>query len=76
MLVHCLAGANHEDLNRPFVETGDLPEALEISAFLLVAICKVPHRVDDGRSIMTLTYLKAPRVVKTNVMGVAKAALG
>ena len=79
VLVHCLAGANHEDLNRPFVETSrdGFRNALEISAFSLVAICKaLAPLMTDGGSIMTLTYLGSTRVVKNyNVMGVAKAAL-
>lgn len=79
VVVHCLAGANHEDLNRPFLDTSreGFALALDISAFSLVAISKalVPL-MPKGGSIMTLTYLGSTRVVKNyNVMGIAKAAL-
>jgi enoyl-[acyl-carrier protein] reductase I len=79
VLVHCLAGANHEDLNRPFIETTreGFHTALDISAFSLVAVAKaVAPFMTNGGAIMTLTYLGSTRVVKNyNVMGVAKAAL-
>src|ERR1700678_146373 len=79
VIVHCLAGANHEDLNQPFLDTSreGFRLALEISAFSLLAVAKAlsPLMTNSG-SIMTLTYLGSTRVVKNyNVMGVAKAAL-
>jgi enoyl-[acyl-carrier protein] reductase I len=79
VVVHSLAAAKHEDLNRPFVETSreGFQMALDVSAFSLVAISKalVPL-MSNGGSIMTLTYLGSTRVVTNyNVMGVAKAAL-
>ncbi len=79
VMVHCLAGANHEDLNQPFVNTSrdGFKVALEISAFSLVYLAKVlAPLLTNGGSIMTLTYLGSTRVVTNyNVMGVAKAAL-
>src|SRR6202042_875192 len=79
VMVHCLAGANHEDLQKPFVETSreGFRVALEISAYSLVALSKaVAPLMTDGGAIMTLTYLGSTRVVTNyNVMGVAKAAL-
>jgi enoyl-[acyl-carrier protein] reductase I len=79
VIVHCLAGANHEDLNQPFLNTSrqGFALALDVSAFSLVAISKalVPL-MPKGGSIMTMTYLGSTRVVKNyNVMGIAKAAL-
>ena len=78
-MVHCLAGANHEDLQNPFVNTSraGFALAMDISAFSLVAVAKalVPLMTDGG-AIMTLTYLGSTRVVTNyNMMGVAKAAL-
>jgi enoyl-[acyl-carrier protein] reductase I len=79
VMVHCLAGANHEDLQKPFVETSreGFRVALEISAYSLVALSKaVAPLMTEGGAIMTLTYLGSTRVVTNyNVMGVAKAAL-
>lgn len=78
-LVHCLAFANHEDLNRPFLETSrdGFKLALDVSAFSLVAVAKaLSPLMSDAGAIMTLTYLGSTRVVTNyNVMGVAKAAL-
>ncbi|MGH9574615.1 MAG: enoyl-ACP reductase FabI [Candidatus Acidiferrales bacterium] len=78
-VVHSIAFANHEDLNRPFVQTSrdGFQLALDVSAFSLVAVSKaLAPLMTDGGSIMTLTYLGSTRVVTNyNVMGVAKAAL-
>jgi len=77
--VHCLAFANHEDLNNPFLNTSraGFQLALEVSAFSLVAVSKaIAPLMTDGGAIMTLTYLGSTRVVTNyNVMGVAKSAL-
>ncbi|MGA8034384.1 MAG: enoyl-ACP reductase [Candidatus Acidiferrales bacterium] len=79
VMVHCLAGANHEDLNQPFVNTSrdGFKVALEISAFSLVYLAKeLAPLMTTGGAIITLTYLGSTRVVTNyNVMGVAKAAL-
>jgi enoyl-[acyl-carrier protein] reductase I len=79
VVVHCLAGANHEDLNQPFSNTSrdGFNLALDISAYSLVSISKaLAPLMTDGGAIMTLTYLGSTRVVTNyNVMGVAKAAL-
>jgi enoyl-[acyl-carrier protein] reductase I len=78
-VMHSIAFANREDLNRPFVETqreGYLL-AQEVSSYSLLAVARatvplMPH----GGSLLTLTYLGSQRVVPNyNVMGVAKAAL-
>lgn len=79
VLVHSIAFANHEDLNRPFVNTSrdGFKLALDVSAFSLVALSNaLAPLMTDGGSIMTLSYLGSTRVVTNyNVMGVAKAAL-
>jgi enoyl-[acyl-carrier protein] reductase I len=79
VLVHSIAFANHEDLNRPFMNTSrdGFKLALDVSAYSLVALSKaLSPFMTDGGSIMTLSYLGSTRVVTNyNVMGVAKAAL-
>jgi enoyl-[acyl-carrier protein] reductase I len=78
-MVHSLAGANHEDLNQPFVNTSrdGFRTALEISAYSLVSLSHaLAPLMSEGGSIMTMTYLGSTRVVRNyNIMGVAKAAL-
>ncbi len=78
-VVHSIAFANREDLNRPFVETSRAGFALaqDVSAYSLVAVARATAALmTDGGSLMTLTYLGSTRVVENyNVMGVAKAAL-
>jgi len=79
VIVHCLAFANHEDLNQPFLNTSraGFQLALDVSAYSLVAVSKaLAPLMAKGGAIMTLTYLGSTRVVKNyNVMGIAKAAL-
>ena len=78
-VVHSLAFANREDLNRPFVETGrdGFLLAQNVSAYSLVAVARATAPVmTEGGSLSTLTYLGASRVIPGyNVMGVAKASL-
>jgi enoyl-[acyl-carrier protein] reductase I len=78
-VVHSIAFANREDLNRPFVETSRAGFALaqDVSAYSLVAVARATAPLmAGGGSLMTLTYLGSTRVVENyNVMGVAKAAL-
>lgn len=78
-VVHSLAFANREDLNRPFVETSreGFILAQNVSAYSLVAVARATAPLmTEGGSLTTLTYLGATRVIPGyNVMGVAKAAL-
>ena len=78
-VIHSIAFANREDLNRPFVETSRAGFLLahEVSAYSLVSVARATAPLmKEGGSITTLTYLGATRVVTNyNVMGVAKAAL-
>ena len=78
-VVHAVAFADREDLKRPFSQTSrdGFNLAMDISAYSLVAVtrCAVPL-MNEGGSILSLTYLGAQRAVPNyNVMGVAKAAL-
>ena len=78
-LVHCIAFADKNDLERPFVETSREGYLLaqNISAYSLTAVSRMAAPLmESGGSIQTLTYLGSDRAVKNyNVMGVAKAAL-
>jgi len=79
-VIHSLAFANREDLDRRFVETSreGFRVALDISAYSLVAVAKRAEPLMEGRagSIITMSYHGADKVVPNyNVMGVAKAAL-
>ena len=79
VVMHSLAYANREDLNRPFVETdrAGFLLAQNVSAYSLVAVARaVAPAMSEGGSISTLTYIGSTRVMPGyNVMGVAKAAL-
>ena len=79
ILVHSIAFANTEDLQRAFLETSRDGYLLahEVSAYTLVALSRaVAPLMSHGGSILTLTYLGSTRVVQNyNVMGVAKASL-
>jgi enoyl-[acyl-carrier protein] reductase I len=78
-LVHSVAFAPREELTGHFVNTTrqGFATALDVSAYSLVAVTKAAlPLMQNGGSIVTLTYLGAERVVQHyNVMGVAKAAL-
>jgi enoyl-[acyl-carrier protein] reductase I len=80
-VVHGVAFAEREDMDRPFVDTSreGFKTALEVSTYSLVALARraVPlMEKAGGGSILTLSYLGSQRVLPNyNVMGVAKAAL-
>jgi enoyl-[acyl-carrier protein] reductase I len=78
-LVHSLAFAPREELTGQFVSTTrqGFAMALDVSAYSLVAVTRAAlPLMNNGGSVITLTYLGAERVVPHyNVMGVAKAAL-
>jgi enoyl-[acyl-carrier protein] reductase I len=80
-IVHAVAFADREDLERPFAETSreGFRKALDISAYSLVALARRAAPLMEkagGGSILTLSYLGSQRVLPNyNVMGVAKAAL-
>jgi enoyl-[acyl-carrier protein] reductase I len=78
-VVHSIAFANREDLNRPFVETSRAGYLLaqDVSSYSLVSVARATAPLmTEGGAITTLTYVGSTRVVPNyNVMGVAKAAL-
>src|SRR5205085_224658 len=80
ILIHSLAYAEREDLEREFVFTSrkGFHTALDVSAYSLVAVTGALLPALEARkgSVVTLTYYGAERVVPNyNIMGVAKAAL-
>jgi enoyl-[acyl-carrier protein] reductase I len=78
-VVHSIAFANGEDLEKPFSQTGreGFRLALDVSAYSLVGVAdRAAKLMTSGGSVITMTYLGSERVVPNyNVMGVAKAAL-
>jgi enoyl-[acyl-carrier protein] reductase I len=78
-LVHCIAYANKEDLSGKVYDTSrsGYGLSLDVSAFSLIALVKtLREQLNDGASVMTLTYLGATAIVPNyNLMGIAKAAL-
>ena len=81
VVVHSIAYARTEDLQRDFVETTreGWRIAQEVSAWSLIAVARAARPLMEaagGGSIMTLSYLAAERVVdRYNIMAPAKAAL-
>ena len=79
ILVHSVAFANREDLQKRFIETSraGFHLAMDVSAFSLPALCNAfEPLLNPGSSVMALTYYGAQKVITNyNVMGVAKAAL-
>jgi enoyl-[acyl-carrier protein] reductase I len=78
-IVHAVAYANREALANRFWQTGreDFRQAMDISVYSLIAVCqKAFHVLNEGASVLTLSYLGAVKFVPSyNVMGVCKAAL-
>jgi enoyl-[acyl-carrier protein] reductase I len=79
-MIHAIAYARKADLEGSFAKTSreGFHEALDVSAFSLIALSQAAAPLMEGRdgSIVTLSYLGGWRVIKNyNVMGVAKAAL-
>ena len=78
-LVHSVAFAPREALDGDFINTSKeaFNIAMEISVYSLIDLVRnIEPIMNDGGSILTLTYLGSQRYVPHyNVMGVAKAAL-
>lgn len=79
-LIHCIAFADRDDLNRPFSETSrqGYRLAIEISAYSLNALARAaaPLMTERGGSIIALTYNAVERTVPGySAMAAAKAAL-
>ncbi len=78
-VVHSVAFADKDDLNRSFSQTTreGFRLALDVSAYSMIAVSgRAAGLMPNGGSIITMTYLGAQRVISNyNIMGVAKAAL-
>jgi enoyl-[acyl-carrier protein] reductase I len=78
-LVHSIAFVKKEDLSGKVYETSrdGFNTALDISSYSLIALTgHLNANLNDGASVMALTYLGATRIVPNyNVAGIAKAAL-
>jgi len=78
-LVHSVAYAPADELKGDFVNTTreGFRVALDVSVYSLIAVARAAAPLmEDGGSIMTMTYYASEKVVpRYNVMAVAKAAL-
>ena len=78
-VVHSVAFAHAEDLKGDFIDTSRSGYAFaqDSSAYSLIAVSKASKPfMNEGGSIISMTYLGAERVVEGyNVMGIAKASL-
>jgi len=78
-IVHAIAYSDKDELKGQYVETtrSNFINTMDISVYSFTAIAKRAATImNDGGSMLTLTYYGAERVMPHyNVMGVAKAAL-
>ncbi|MEO9897843.1 MAG: enoyl-ACP reductase [Paracoccaceae bacterium] len=79
-LVHAIAFSDKSELTGRFLNTSraNFKHSLEISAYSFIEVARRAHplMIDNGGTLLTLTYQGSNRVVPSyNVMGVAKAAL-
>ncbi len=79
-LIHAIAFSDKSELTGRFLNTSraNFKHSMDISAYSYIEVARRAHpmMVDNGGSLITLTYLGSNRVVPNyNVMGVAKAAL-
>jgi len=78
-IVHAVAFAPKEALSEPFVQTTKeaFNIAMDVSVYSLIELSRAMlPLLNDGASILTLSYLGAEKYIPNyNVMGVAKAAL-
>ncbi len=78
-VVHAIAYSDKEQLKGKYVDTSadNFAATLHVSCYSFTDICRrASDLMDDGGSLLTLTYYGAERVMPHyNVMGVAKAAL-
>jgi enoyl-[acyl-carrier protein] reductase I len=78
-LVHAIAYSDKDELKGKYVDTtaDNFSRTMLISCYSFTSICqKAQALMNDGGSLLTLTYAGSERVMPHyNVMGVAKAAL-
>ena len=78
-VVHAIAYSDKEELKGKYLGTsrGNFQRTLDISCYSFTAVARrATALMNDGGSLLTLTYYGAERVMPHyNVMGVAKAAL-
>ena len=78
-LLHSIAFADRDDLNRDTVETSreGFKMAMDISAYSLIAVANAARKhMAEKASIVTMTYFGGEKCVPGyNVMGICKAAL-
>ncbi|MEQ8442866.1 MAG: enoyl-ACP reductase FabI [Alphaproteobacteria bacterium] len=78
-MVHAIAFSDKDELKGHYLQTtrGNFLRTMDISCYSLTALSqRAAPLMNDGGSILTLTYYGAERVMPHyNVMGVAKAAL-
>lgn len=79
-VVHAIAFSDKNELTGRFLNTSraNFKNSLDISAYSFIEIARRAHplMVDNGGTLLTLTYMGSNRVTPNyNVMGVAKAAL-
>jgi len=78
-VVHAIAFSDSNELKGRYVDTtrGNFLRSMDISCYSFTDVCRRAGALDGhGRSLLTLSYLGAERVVPHyNVMGVVKAAL-
>ncbi len=79
-LVHAIAYSDKTELQGRFVDTSraNFKNSLDISCYSFVEVARRAHpmMVENGGTLLTLTYQGSNKVVPNyNVMGVAKAAL-
>ena len=79
-VVHAIAYSDKSELTGRFLNTSraNFKHSMDVSAYSFIEVARRAHpmMIDNGGTLMTLTYLGSNRVVPNyNVMGVAKAAL-
>ena len=78
-LVHGIAFADKDELRGRYIDTSlsNFSNSMNISCYSLTALAKRAESImNEGGSILTLTYLGSQKVIPYyNVMGLAKAAL-
>ena len=78
-LLHSIAFADRDDLNRDTVETSrqGFKLAMDVSVYSLIAVCNAARDVlNDGATVAAMTYFGGEKAVPGyNVMGICKAAL-